>query len=38
MADCLFVCMFVLLLNVPVNSYGHGGKVSSPNHTFRGQA
>ena len=25
--------LFVLLLYVPVNSYGHGG-VSSPNHTF----
>ena len=28
------VCLFVLLLFVPVNSYGHGGTVSSPNHTF----
>ena len=26
--------LFVLLLYVPVNSYGHGGKVSSPNHLF----
>ena len=23
-----------LLLYIPVNSYGHGGKVSSPNYTF----
>ena len=30
----LFV-LFVLLLYVPVNSYGHGGgEVSSPNHLF----
>ena len=28
------VCLFVLLLNVPVNIYGHVGIVSSPNHTF----
>ena len=26
--------LFVLLLYIPVNSYGHGGMVSSPNHTF----
>ena len=26
--------MFVLLLYVPVNSYGHDGTVSSSNHTF----
>ena len=26
--------LFVLLLYVPVNSYGHGGTVSSPYHTF----
>ena len=26
--------LFVLLLYIPVNSYGHGGTVSSPNHTF----
>ena len=26
--------LFGLLLYVPVNSYGHGGTVSSPNHTF----
>ena len=25
---------FGLMLNVPVNSYGHVGTVSSPNHTF----
>ena len=31
----LFVCLFVLLLYVAVNSYGHGGgEVSSPNHLF----
>ena len=30
----LFVCLFVLLLYVPVNSYGHGGEVSSPKHLF----
>ena len=27
-----------MLLYVPVNSYGHGGTVSSTNHTFPGQA
>ena len=27
---CLFVCCFTS----QVNSYGHGGRVSSPNHTF----
>ena len=26
------VCLFVLLLYVPVNSYGHFWMVSSPNH------
>ena len=26
--------LFVLLLYVLVNCYGHGGTVSSPNHTF----
>ena len=32
-------CLFVLLLFTSrVNSYGHGGTVSSPNHTFSGQA
>ena len=30
----LFVCLFVLLLYVPVNSYGHYEMVSSPKHTF----
>ena len=25
---------FGLLLNIPVNSYGHVGTVSSPNHTI----
>ena len=28
------LCLLVLLLYVPGNSYGHGGTVSSPNHTF----
>ena len=32
--DSNFACLFVLLLYVPVNSYGHGGTVSSHNHTF----
>ena len=27
-------CLFGLVLYVPVNSYGHGRTVSSPNHTF----
>ena len=27
-------CLFVLLLMSQVNSYGHGGTVSSPYHTF----
>ena len=32
---CLAVfCMFVVLIYVPVNRYGHFGIVSSPNHTF----
>ena len=31
---CLFVCLFGLVLYIPVNSYGHVGTVSSPNHTF----
>ena len=29
-----FDCLFVLLLYVPVNSFDHGGTISSPNHTF----
>ena len=29
-----FICLFVLLLNVPINSYGHGETVSLPDHTF----
>ena len=29
-----FVGLFGLVHNVPVSSYGHVGKVSSPNHTF----
>ena len=28
-----FVCLFCCFTS-QVNSYGHGGKVSSPNHTF----
>ena len=28
--------LFVFLLYVPVNSYGHGGMVSSPNTLFPG--
>ena len=33
---CCFFFLFVfgLVLSVPVNSYGHVGTVSSPNHTF----
>ena len=27
------ICLFGLMLYVPVNSYGHIGTVSSPNHT-----
>ena len=27
-------CLFDLVLNVPVNSYGHVGAVISPKHTF----
>ena len=26
--------LFVMLLYIPINSFGHGGMVSSPNHTF----
>ena len=29
--------LFVFLLDVPVNSYGHGGTASSPNTLFPGQ-
>ena len=32
-----FVCLFCCSTS-QVNSYGHGGTVSSPNHTFPGQA
>ena len=32
-ARILFVCLFVAL-RPQVNSYGHGGTVSSPHHTF----
>ena len=32
--EASFVRLFVLLLYVPINSYGYGGTVSSPNHTF----
>ena len=28
------IVLLVLLLYAPVNSYGHRGAVSSPNHTF----
>ena len=30
---CLFVCLFCCFMS-QVNSLGHGGTVSSPNHTF----
>ena len=30
----MLICLFVLLLYVPVNSYGPYGMVSSPNQTF----
>ena len=30
---CLFVCLFCCFTS-QVNSYGHGGMVNSPNHTF----
>ena len=30
----IHVCLFGLMLNVPVNSYCHVGTVISPNHTF----
>ena len=33
----LFVCLFYCFTS-QVNSYGHGGTVSSPNHTFPGPA
>ena len=29
-----FVCLFGLMINAPVNSYGHVGTVSLPTHTF----
>ena len=29
-----FVCLFVCCFTSQVNSYGHCGTVSSPNHTF----
>ena len=32
--NSLLFCLFVLLLCVPVNSYGHVRTVSSPSHTF----
>ena len=31
-------CLFVLMLFVQVNIYGHAGMVSSPNHIFSWQA
>ena len=30
----IFACLFGLILNIPVNSYGHVGTVGSPNLTF----
>ena len=30
---CLFVCLFCCFMS-QVSSYGHWGRVSSPNHTF----
>ena len=33
---CLFVCLFCCFTS-QVNSYGHGGSVSSPNHIFLGK-
>ena len=32
--EILDICLFDLMLNVPVNSYGHVGMASSPNHSF----
>ena len=29
-----YIFWFGLIIYVPVNTYGHVGKVSSPNHTF----
>ena len=34
---CLFVCLYGCFTS-QVNSYGHSGTVSSPNHTFSWQA
>ena len=33
-SKCNIVCLFDLLLYVPVNSFGDYGMVSLPNHTF----
>ena len=33
-ADLPVFFFFVLVLYIPVNSYGHVGTASSPNHTF----
>ena len=33
----MLVCLFVLVFNIPVNSYGHVGTMSSSNHTFSSQ-
>ena len=33
-ADLMHLFLFVLLLHIPVNSYGHVGMVSSPSQTF----
>ena len=30
----VLVCLFGLMLNIPVNSYGHVMTFSSPSHTF----
>ena len=34
MITCFLNVLFVVLLPSQVNSYGHGGTFSSPNHTF----
>ena len=33
----LLICLFGLMSNLPVNSYGHVQTVSSPNHFFMGK-
>ena len=37
LSSVMFVCCFYCFTS-QVNSYGHDGTVSSPNHTFPGQA